>query len=296
MNAADYLRNVGSSLTSLAQYPLFLKRRLSWSLLFLLISYLVLGLVSASRIVWKDIPELETKANQTLEEVRLNFPADLSLEWNGQQLTHTGNSALKVPYPSFISPADLDLPPVLVYHLNQSIPEDQFAQQLPERSLIVVTPTELYMNDLQGDWNQIQLSELLGADSFSLNQATLPQYLDQAKAGLENSRGVLQIGTFFFIPVLLTLARIWSLAIETLLAFVLTRLNGIPLSLRHLFQLNLHIIVVAEVINLASQFLYGNHHWPLFSLTFWLLWVLIMITQRSQLLSIASGKAEKQQA
>jgi hypothetical protein len=286
MNGSLYLSTLLGSLTSLASYPELLKRPLRWSLVFFFLSYLGLGLLSASRFALRDLPQLETAGRQALDELSSRFPSELEIVWDQKTLTHSGSDILSLPYPSTLTPSQWDLPPVLGYHLNRSVAAEELNPILPERSLVVLSDTQIFVNGLQGNWDQLPLTELPGFDqAFVINKSSLPSFIAKMDQALSSGIKTLQLATLILMPLLLGVLRLWSLGIDTLLTYLLIRLNGLPLSWGKLFQLNLHILVVAEVVNQMAGWLYPHQSWPLLSLSFWVILILVILTQRSSLLN-----------
>ncbi len=277
-HVTQYFSSLWQSVSSVTFYGFVLRQPLRWTAIFFFISYIWLGWLAAGRFVVRDIPDLTQLFDATAQEVEANYPADLQLTWDEQAFTHQPEGLLTISYPPFVAPAEYSLPSVLAYHANQPLTSDQLPTSLPQPSFLVFTTKELFLHASDGSWSSIPLTEVPGFEqSFQVTRAQLPNIISHLKSVFQNLLNVVGTLSFVALPLSLALHRAWLVLIQSLLAYLLLKLNGVPLTFTKTFQLGLHIMVVAEILNQVSLWLYPQLDWSLLTIGYWLIFTLIIL-------------------
>jgi len=251
---------------------------------FFLLSYLWLGWLVAARFMMITIPELQSYFQQTADQLQAEYPADLKISWNQESLTHEPADLLAIPYPAFIKPEEFGVPTQFAYLSSQTATVDTLSSQLPSTSLLAATPKDIFVHSPDTSWSSLPLAEVPGFEqSFEINQTNLPTVISQINQVFNQGLQLITVSAYLVMPVILALQRAWLTLIQSLLAYFLLRLNGLPLSFSKTFQLGLHIMVVAEILHQTSLWLYPKLEWSFLSIGFWLIFTLVMLGQKRTL-------------
>lgn len=232
---------------------------------FLICSYVLMTLLGTFIFATIDLPKLRASLTNFITTGVDQFPQDLTISWDGLKLTMDGATKYVLPFPKL--PDAVDAPPKLL-ELNTSINEpQQISQTQSERSLVVIGAKTAYVAQPGGGWSDLPLTDLLDSNAFSITKANLTTdrqlYLDRLATTLR-ALPVLFIGFFFFVSFPF---RILSVLLDTLLIFFMIKLSRLPLSLKKVAQISLHVTVAAELITvLTANFSNGLQ---MFSLAFW---------------------------
>lgn len=287
MRLKTYWHVLTQSLTSTSYYLELIKGRFGFSLRFFVISIIVLGLSTAARINHRQLPMINGQLMKSLKQLETNYPPDLELIWTGHQLEISPPQELAVPYPV----ATNQLLPELPSNLSYLVPEPKSIDEISYSSLLVLTPDQLFVNDLRHNWTQADLKLFLPEERIVINQATLPQRLAQTETWLDQAFKQLKQANYVVSPLVLLILRSWVGLLHGVLIFLLLRLNQIKLEFRKSIQLSLHIIVMAEVVFQLSAWLYPQLTLPMFSLAFWLILVYILLSQRKGWSQLSTPKS-----
>ncbi len=295
MNPREYFRTLTALLSQTRPYVEELAKPFFQTLVFFLISFGLMGLISALHFVVVDVPQLKAQTSQVLTEVDQRFPAELAINWDEQTLSHNQAEPLVIPYPSIFDPNQLEFPPVLAYHFNQAYAPESFNALLPTPSLSVITTDTLFVTDFQGAWNQIPLHEVpYFAQPFTINRQSLPTLIKTVSTSLESFFASLNILAFLFFPLLWISQHAWAIVPNSFLVYFLFRLNGLPLKFSQILHLSMPIMVVAGLINFIANYLYPTMTVPLLSISFWLILISVVISQRSYLKRLTQGETQQQ--
>jgi hypothetical protein len=230
------------------------------------LSYLLLTFINAAVFTLIDVPKLRSSLTSFLTTEAERFPADVTVHWNGQAMTLSSGEKYVVPFPSF--PDAQGLPPQLLEINPQIRDASEITQTQSDKSLIVLGANDLYLAQPGGGWNSLPQAEVFGSDSFSVTKEGLSAKLTSSLEDLNTSlRALPFFYAMFFFFVSLPF-RFLSVLIDSLLIFFMIKISGLPLTLKKVLQISLHIMVAAELITtLTANFGSGLQ---MFSIAFWL--------------------------
>lgn len=289
MKPKTYLNTLKKTLTQPSYYAETMKVRFWFVFRFFLMSMILLGLAAAFRFNQRLIPQLKTDFSQTIQEFKNNYPPDLTLTWTGQEITTSSSEPIRVDYPSFFQQpevAQLQLPATLAYITDQELTTDQLESNLPTTSWFVVSQDQLFMNDLRQNWTQQSLDIVLPAKQLVLQKDDLNDITQSIQTWFNQTLAMTQKISYGLIPLFLIMTKFWAALIESLILFLLMKLNRIKLKFKQSLQLSLQITVVAELVVQLSSWLYPQLDWPMFALSYWLVVLYIFWTQRQALANL----------
>ncbi|MFZ1721223.1 MAG: hypothetical protein WAU07_01835, partial [Microgenomates group bacterium] len=264
MRPRTYIKTFINSISSAEYYREVLNAPLWFSLRFFLISLFLIGVIETYFFLTKTVPLAEQILIETAEEAKANFPNDLMVSWNGSTLT-SSNPILEISYPSSVNSQALELPNTLAtLRTEVSTLSTQELEHIP--SLLVITSSNVYIQDSEGNWKSRSLDSVLPPDeSFVLTKENSASSIDVVTEAFQMIRGILLVlGTT--IMVLIAIAGTLAILIlESFLGFLLVRLYGVSLSLRQVFQLGLHIMVPAHIAHTVALFSLPEHTFPILS-------------------------------
>ena len=275
MKLRTYCHALINTFSSALYYVDILNTKFSFSIRFFLISYFLLGIIGAKFFWSRVVPWLRNEIATSLEDFQQHFPPYLQVTWDGEQLQTVPTAPLTIPYPQFVPsdglPSELAIINVLASAPPSSTP-----------ALLFVTKNTLF--GFQGDnqWTELPLKDIPQLNqAFTITTETLPAFIDQAK---HFSEQLLRFAAFAypiaFVSVVAPL-RLLSLLFESILLFFVLRLVNPFWTFRKIYQLSLHIAVVAETIQLVTTFFFHATALPMFTLAFWGYFMIILWQLRS---------------
>ena len=224
-----------------------------------------------------DFPPYQRRLAEILTEAETNFPSSLTIDWNRAELTLNQTEPLVVPYPTAVTkPAEFPQALLLIVPISSLSSNLKPPDNLPMSALAVVTQQQLFLTDFQGGWSQIALADLPGFDQpFHLNRQTLPEIKQALSSRLElifqRAKQILPV----LLPMLVIISQFFSSIFYALIGFLMLRLINKPLPWIKVWQIALHLTVVALSVQQLTNYLYQANSLPLYSLTFWSLFILI---------------------
>lgn len=248
---------------------------------FFLMSIILLSFSSTLRTNLKLLPEFEQKLVQSLEGLPQKFPENLEITWNQDRLELFPDEDLEVPYPEGI-PAITNLPPLLGHITSQELNPDKLNTYFDQQSLLIVTTQKFYVNNLQGNWDSLKLSDLLPNKKITLNKNTLPEAITKFINGSTKMLNIIKKLNYLVMPVILFIAKFWMAFSEGLLVFLFMKLNRIKINFKQTLQLSLAISIVAEFINQITTWFYPNLSFSMASLSYWIIFSFIFWIQLKQ--------------
>ncbi len=280
MRPKTYLYAFIQSISSAEYYRDVLRAPLWFSVRFFLISLALIGVVETTHFLIKTVPQAEQFMHQVATEVKVTYPKDLIIEWDGNQLS-ASNPLLQVSYPQAIDPDEYNLPPYLAQFQTSSTTLDDTTLN-DAQSLFVISSNTVYMQDSNNAWSDTNLSSILPKDeTFVLTTDTIDSSVDSLVEAIYMTREIfIALGAIAMITITI-LSTIFILIIESLLGFLLVRIYGYQLSIRDVFQLGLHIIVPAHIAHTVALFAFPTLTFPILSVSFWVLFVYIVYTNRA---------------
>ena len=228
----------------------------------------MLSLLATGLFVTVDTPFLKQKVQQGLAELQQNYPTDLQISWDQKVLTSTATQPITVKYPSFFHPDTL--PENFGYIDTQASSVDDVFKKVDGKSFFVVTKDQAYVSDDQTTWSNLPLNEMAGFDhSFTITKQNLPDFITTWQQQLSDMLSALAfvypIGYF----VISTSAHLLGLLINSLFAFYILRLLRRRFAYIKIFQIFLHVSVIAEFVQLIAAHLFPQSGLPMYTITFW---------------------------
>lgn len=295
MRPKTFLRTIKKTLTQPAYYFEIMQAKFWFVFRFFSLSLILLGLLMAVRFNQRSIPQLKTGFNQALAELKNNYPVELMIEWDGSKLELSTDDPITIGYPSNwpgILPAEIEQPTQLAYLTDQDLTSDEINKEFTVDSWFVIDQDQLFVSDLNQGWNSQLLSPLF-PEPRSISAENLDQFINEIQQTVESYLQAIQASSYFVIPLALIMTTLWTLLIESVILFLLFKLNRLGLNFGQTFKFSLQVGVVAELVNQLSIWLYPDLNWPMFSLTFWLVTIYVFWTQRRQFYRLEHKKGKK---
>lgn len=279
MNIQKYLNNLKQPFTNMDYYKQSVNKTFWSSFLSMFIAFTLMGLISGFIFVKKQIPEIVSTIQTVTLNSSQNYPEDLVVEWTGTKLT-ANRDYIELPWPDdeYASSQEESLPEKFLYFDNsEKTPEDMgFTTQ--DYLLYINNNTMYYINEETGNtWTAQPLAEIS-------QETTLPitidkNLVDDLATQLSNFIGekyntIAAIGfvlaTFAFVS-----GKMWFIAIETLLVILLFKLYSIKLTTKQTAILSMHVMIPVVVLNTLAELIYENINFPLQTIAFWILIIVI---------------------
>ena len=278
-----------NTLTSPSYYRQIMRAPLWLSVRFFLMSYVLISLISTLILGVFTRPLFLGRMNEQLDQFGRDYPANVALIWTGSELQSTTdlhNSPLVFEYPSGISQT---YPTDHLVTVDPSLTLDTIHESATaEASLMVIGKTELLVTQFGDVWSGFPLKEIWTDQAFTVNQASLPGMLQKIKDGvLEISKVVLVVYPALFF-ILSLLARLPGIFIDAFLITVLLRLAQRKVNFGKVFQLALHLSVVAHFVAVLTQATQTTL--PMYQITFWI--YLLIVAQALWMSSQPTAKSK----
>lgn len=309
----NYFNDLRLSFSSIIYY--FKVTNSPWhrSLRFFLLSFLFLGIGYSWKINSKDLPQLESNIRQTLTEIKDNYPDNLivsyqnnKLELKDREISLNDYSAEElmllfgddaelesielwsndfyVNWPTALSTTTASSGLSQYLAIYTSNVDENYLNQLKEtsNSLLLVSPDKFLIND-RGVWLEYLWADFELADfSFDKEQVinSINKWLNNdLKQGMDN----LKTAVFIFMPIFLIISKLLLSFFYALLLWFLTNLSLKKNTYLQSCKLTWHIFVVAQTIKLLTSLLYPENYINMFSLSFWAISFLILISEKKLL-------------
>jgi len=283
MHPLTYWKNLVGSLTSINWYFSLLSRPLSFSLRFFFLSCLLLGVATALKFNLVVIPTWQDQLTASLAELQAHYPPALIISWDNQVLSLTPAESISVQYPSQVS-VDTDIfPSLLGYFSPQDLAESELERELPSRSLFLITPSSLFVNESGGGWNQLPLTTIPGFDQpFTITAQSLPEYIATWQSIGDSVLTVIAWLNWLFWPLSLIVTRLWISLFDTFLFYFLLQLNRFRVPFKKAWQIVLHVLITASIIELVTNWLYADLGIPMLTVSTWMILVYLVLSLRSR--------------
>lgn len=262
------------SFTDLRIYRALVHLPVWFGLLYTWITYALLALGATLIFQFRTLPVWTQTAISTWEELRDNWPQELTLQYEDQQLSFAGISEpLVVSYPSawkvpntfpqqflYISPS-LETTPSPFSDLDQAV-------------LFGITPNQLVIQPTkQGEVSEANAtvwSDLIGQENFTVQKSDLVTHNESMQQGIRRAIQLLVVPYFLVAWLGLWLARLIFLALYALFAQTLFWMFGTKIKYTAMFRLGLFTLPVVELVPLFWRALYGSVFWPG---SYWWIWL-----------------------
>jgi hypothetical protein len=274
-----YFLSLWNSFSSPGYYLEVLNAPFLFSLKFFFVSCVLLTILATILFNLFTIPRYQRAVHENLDRVVQNFPADLHIRWDGNQLKITPEEPLFLPYLPFLTQEDL--PEHFVIIALRFPAPDAAMTELKTNSLIFVSDQNVYIQSTHHQWAEYPLKEYPGFESeFIINTSTLPGFIDQTKKFLDVIQFVLIALYPFVYLVGILIGRIIGIAINSLMLMYMLKLFNKHFPFSKIFQISLHIVVIAEVAQLIFNHIPEHQDVPVFTLTYWAYIIAIFISLR----------------
>lgn len=282
-----YWRSFKKSLTQPDYYLEMIEASFWFLFKFFAVTMLWLGLLLAWRINRRILPQFKTSFEQTSHQLKTHYPASLVLNWDGQELTSSADEPLAISWPilpSFVpNQEQFEGPATFAYLTDQALTPTEFSEVLGGESWLVVTKDQLFISDLRQNWTKSPLNSFLPNEKTKLDQQELTQLIDQSQVWLDKVLNQIKKINYLLAPLFISGLVLVSSLLDGLVLFLLLKLNQLPLNFGQTIKLSLHIAIIAEFVRQLSSWLYPNLKWSMFALTYWLIVIYILWTQRKKL-------------
>ncbi len=278
MKIRTYFQTLIKSISSPQYYLDVLNARFSFSLKFFLFSYFLLAIIATAFYIQFDIPHYKMIFKQNSDAIKQYYPDQLKLSWDGKELKQSGPELVEVSYPIGI-PHD-GLPDKLAYIDASATSIDQITKLGKSNSLFAITKDTLYASRNEGGWSPLPLKETPGFQSaFTIDKTSLAHYLGIWETIFNSSLNaftfIYPVAFFFWIGLL----RLMTLAVNSVFVYYLLRLLGKNLPYKKVFQLGMHIIVVAGLLDiLTSHVIPPNVEIGIYGVAFWLYLIVVLLS------------------
>jgi hypothetical protein len=266
-----FLKQLTSIFTSSKGYMQF-SRLNRWQLLwFCAACSVLLSAIWSAKVIRHDLAQFKTNAQQAAQEFALYYPEDLQINWDGTKLTSEPTNYYTVYFPSFITGSELNLP----QNLASFIPNQTTHADLNEKykdSFAVITPTQLYTQTSQSEWDTFALADFIEANTFTFTKQEVEASTSKSILFDQTFWHQVQVIVLVLGPFAVFSGIIWNGTIQFLLAFlIIIKLYGTKIQGKILAKLSIPVVIVATFIQLTAELLYGRVTLPLFSIGYWLL-------------------------
>lgn len=279
MRLKTYWHIISQLFTSPEYYLKILRAPFWMSVRFFTISMIALGLTWAWRINQIIIPISAEQVSQGLDELENNYPAELEIIWDENKLSSSAPEAIGISYPNSME-QNSQFPPLLGNFIPTDISSEQFSAEFEQTSLLVITTDKLYVNNLQGVWSDVPLSDVLPTEKIVLNKDTVPELVSKSKQQLEKVVDLVKKLNFLIAPLVLITIRLWMSFLEAILVFLFFKLNQLAFKFKKVFQFSLHLTVVSEIIAQVTSWIYPDIQISMLTLSYWSIFSYVFWTQR----------------
>lgn len=251
-----------------------------WEVIRFYATFLVLITLVLTIYYWVTIREqLQTFAQNTVAQVEASYPNDLTLEWSGSEL-HSTISPLVVPFPA-------DTPKLLKEQTeNFAVYTTTESETAPVDTMFLVTSTQLHDVEEGHVASGVNLSDLLGEAPLTVTKQNLPEMSEKV---LNFTRSAATVAGYLF-PLAAYLyfivSSLYIALFETVIIFILIKIQRIPLSFRQLFQLSIMILVPAQIINTITLMAQLDTPVSMLTLSFWVLFIFIFFSLQRKIVRL----------
>lgn len=297
----QYLKNLFGSFTSPATYQQFMAGPTRRALGHFALSMLLISALQGFVLVRQWYPQLVSGLQENADALMAAYPADLTISWDGQQLTtDPAKYHLLVMDPSLL-PLFQETPgatsETLVYMNADVTTQEALEAMTSYRASAVVDQHSLFYTTPETGLNEEALGEYLGDRHFELKREMLPVLRNTAVEGVSRFQPTaLWLGPLLLALFVLIAQFFTSLVFATLL-FLPAKLLGAVESWAQSWRLTLVLLVVVQLITVLTGWLYPATTFPVHTAAFWLLAAFILVALRlGAKPTVAAPKISKKKA
>lgn len=287
----NYFENLANCITNLNYYSDVLKKPFLQSFIFFLVSITLLSFVKAAQTSLIELPKAKLIVEQTIEEIRENYPEDLTFSWNGSSLIQNRNQLI-IDYPQNLNLEDYQLPEKLAVFNSQTLSPEDFFSDNTNMSLLYFTNSNMFINSNNGkEWTEYPLDIALnGVAYFEINNNNLSSTLERIHQSIAQNYNKVQLSlsaltSFFFI-----ISAFWFVFIESILVYLIMKLYKLNLEFKQVLILSLNISVPTYILTTIAGLIYPTSNFPLRTISFWVILLLVLLTIKGNKESIFNNK------
>lgn len=273
MKPNTYLNSLKGTLIDPHYYVHVLNKKIFFSLRFLFISYLIIGLAVSAIITQVDFEKYQTDFQLALQELERNFPENLQINYQGYHLSMIPEEEIVVDYPQ--TTGKLAYQHLAVINPNASEIKNSSA-------LITLGADQIWIQDAPSQFTQFKFSELSFFDQrLTITKQNLPELIDNWQTKFSQILEKAKVFVFIFFPLGLFFSRFLANLLDVLLIFLILKISNYPLNFTKIWQLSFHVLVVAEVVAQLTGYLYPDSELKMFAITYWIWFAFLIFKLRN---------------
>lgn len=266
---------LSNTFTNLDYYVDILNSKLRTSIKFFVVSYLLITLGLTINYAVKELPLVQQDIDSIKNELLAEYPADLSINWDGNQLAVQPDEPITIPYPQAVERPE-EFPQSLgILNFNQPEPDQSVS------ALFVVGAETVWVNSFTQGWSDTSLREVLGETTWTVNREVIDSSVPTLAEEFKRLSMYFPVLYFFFTIPALILSRLFSLAIDAFILHFIFLIQRKSIPYLKTLQLALHIMVPVEVIHQVTRLSLPDLNFPMLTVGFWALAFLLVWHFRS---------------
>lgn len=281
----NYFKNLLGSFTTPHTYREFIAGPTRRAFGHFLLSMLIIGAAEGLYLSLKTLPKLHEKLVASMDTIVAAYPADLTIEWDGQQLTtHPAKYRVLELEPSQL-PLFASLPDnqeKLVY-INDDLTTSSAAEALNQYDAVgIVDQHSLFFNSPEKGMEEITLADSFGDVQVALQKKMLPQLETAGVQIIDHLQPIVLWAAPVALALLLLISQLFTSLFYATLLWLPARLSGSIRTWGDSWRFTLVLLVVAEIISLVAALLYPTLNFPVYAVAFWVLSAFILLSLRWQ--------------
>lgn len=261
---------VTRSLTDLNFYVDILNLRFRYSFRVLFFFYVIISVVLTSVFTLITLPKWRRLAQESIQEVAQSYPDNAVVSWNGQELSSLQSEVISLPFPHSLENKDVDLNSIVTIDSNSTTGPENLS------SLLFFNKHTIYINSTNGSWTEQPIHQLLGDNPYIFNRAYILQMQPAFSQMVQDTLSITPFLAFLLFSVGLFVSRLVMLIFDAIIIQFVLQLMGKPLQYWKVYQMCLHLLIPVELINQITLLLYPSLDIPMFTLSFWILAILVL--------------------
>lgn len=250
------------------------------SITFFTVMTLLINIIPAYQTVQQVFPMAQDVVSNAGKQLKAEFPRQAALEWDGEKLELRNEEYLQVPVPSQARETDI-FPSETLAIIDtqvdslQNLQETELVRTLDP--LLAITADQLAI-DTESGWETFALNELLQTvPPTTVDAASVDRIADEVVAQTSAFLEMVRPWSYVIVPLGLTISRMISLTIAAVLIWVIWLITGNRRSFRKLWQISLHVAVIAGGIHAVQQLALPDLAFSMYSVSFWIILTYVLL-------------------
>lgn len=274
----NFFYTIGNSISSFDFYQRLLNQPFMASASFYAVFLLLAVLLRVLPIYISTLPRFSENVSLSLLELQKHYPAGLTLEWNGEQLS-SSQEPVTIYYPApFKEYARIHEFPEYLGHISTNA--DTTLPNLD--AFFTITRTDVLIPASNGEIARAPIAEVIGTQNYTVTQESPNKFIEFWETNKKNYLTlfsmILPLGMYFFIAI----QRVVMLCIEGFLFYLFKKISGVPWTYATSVKYAIHIFVPAELISIAAQYADVSASISFFSLTVWIYFIAVLLYPAAQ--------------